>query len=68
MANVKLLKERLLAELHEIEERKRRLLSQFLDDCQDDELESITSNGAGTVLFSYMLLPVPNQDSMQAVP
>ena len=54
MANVKLSKERLLAELHEMEEKEQRLLSQFLDDCQNDELESITGNGADTVLFSCM--------------
>ena len=64
MANIKLLKkDKLLAQLQEIEEKKAKLISQFLNTDEDDEFEPITYNQTGTVLL-LIYVPASSQPSL----
>ena len=64
MANIRLSKkDKLLAQLQEIEEKKVKLVSQFLNTDEDDEFELITYNQTGIVLL-LIYVPASSQSSL----
>ena len=56
-------KDKLLAQLQEIEEKKAKLVSQFLNTDEDDEFEPIAYNRTGTVLL-LIYVPASSQPSL----